>query len=98
MTIKTPLAPSYTQGQTVTPAAAAASITIGKGSKSLCLTNTGSNVCYVRVGPSGIEATTADYPVIAGIQTVISKDQDHDTLSYISASGTTLHAIPGEGF
>lgn len=98
MTVKAPLAPAYTQGQTVSPAAAAAFITIGKGAKSLCLTNTGSNICYVRTGVSGIEATTADYPVLAGIQTVISKPQDHDTLSYISASGTTLHAIPGEGF
>lgn len=99
MTVKAPFAPAYTQGQTVSPAAAAASITIGKGAKSLCLTNTGSNVCYVRTGVSDIEATTADYLVPAGgIQTVISKPQDHDTLSYISASGTTLHAIPGEGF
>lgn len=98
MTVKAPFAPAYTQGQTVTAAAAAASITIGKGAKSICLTNTGSNVGYVRTGASGIVATAADYPVPAGIQVVISKPDDHDTLSYISASGTTLHAIPGEGF
>lgn len=98
MTVKAPFAPAYTQGQTVTAAAAAASIEIGKGAKSLCLTNTGSNIGYVRTGVSGVEATATDYPVLAGIQTVISKPEDHDTLSYISASGTTLHAIPGEGF
>lgn len=98
MTINAPFCPAYTQGKTVSPAAAAASTTIGKGAKNLCLTNTGSNICYVRTGVSDIEATAADYPVPGGAQVVISKDEQHDTLSYISASGTTLHAIPGEGW
>jgi hypothetical protein len=98
MTINAPFCPAYTQGQTVSPGAAAASITIGLGAKNLCLTNTGSNVCYVRVGAAGIEATAADYPVLGGAQVVLSKDEQHGTLSYISASGTTLHVLPGEGW
>lgn len=89
--------PAYTQGVSVSPAAVAASSTIGRGSKSLCFTNTGVNVCYVRVGTSGVAATTADYAVLGGTQTVVTKDQDRDTVSYISPLGTTLHIIPGEG-
>lgn len=89
--------PAYTQGVSVSPAAAAASSTIGKGSKALCLTNTGVNVCYVRTGPSGVAATAADYPILGGAQVIITKDEQHDTASYISPLGTTLHIIPGEG-
>lgn len=98
MTAVVPFNPAYTQGQVVAPAAGAASITIGKGAKSLCLSNIGANVCYVRVGGSTVVATTADYAVPAGAQLVVSKFQDDDTLSHISAAGTTLHVIPGEGF
>lgn len=98
MSVNAPFCPSYTQGQSASAGAAAASITIGKGAKNLCITNLGANVAYVRAGASGIEATTADYPVPGGAQVVVSKDEAHDTLSHISASGTTLHVIPGEGW
>lgn len=98
MTIKAPFQPSYTLGQVVAPAAAAASITIGAGSKQLCLTNLGSNICYVRVGTGTIAATTADMAVPPGVQITISKAQDDSVLSHISALGTSLHVIPGEGF
>lgn len=98
MTIKAPFYPSYTNGQTVTPAAAAASITLAKGTKQICLTNLGANVCYVRMGMVAADATTADYPIPAGWQVSITKNEDDTVLSHISAAGTTLHIIPGEGF
>ena len=101
MTIKAPFGPAYTQGQSVVPAAGAATITIGKGAKSLCLSNTGTGWCYVRtfqVSKGAVAATTADFPVPPGAQTSISKPEDDDSLSHISAAGTTLHVIPGEGF
>lgn len=98
MTVVVTFAPAYTQGQTVSPAAASASVAIGRGAKTICLTNTGSAICYVRTGVSGVAATTADYAVPVGYQVTISKPQDHTHLAYISAAGTTLHAIPGEGF
>ena len=98
MTIKAPFQPAYTTGQVVSPAAAAASVTLLKNSKSVCLTNTGSNTAYVRISPTAANATTADYPVIAGSQVVIGKADDDISLSHISASGTTLHIICGEGF
>lgn len=99
MTARQPVQPAYGSGQTLTPAAAAATVTIAKGNKQLILTNLGANVCHVRVGNTSIaNATTADYPVPAGAQVVISKSDEDDKLSHISASGTTLHVMNGEGF
>jgi hypothetical protein len=98
MTIKAPVQPGYGTGQVLSPAAAAATATLKTGSKQLILTNLGANVCYVRVGQSVANASTADYPVPAGAQVVITKAQDDNQLSHISAVGTTLHVINGEGF
>ena len=98
MTIIATFAPTYTKGVAVSPAASSASTQVGEGSKTICLTNTGTGICYVRTGVSGVAATTADYPVLAGSQVTISKPQDHTHVAYISAAGTTLHIIPGEGF
>ena len=92
-----PFSPAYTSGQVVTPAAAAASITINKAAKQVCLTNLGANVCYVRISDVAISATTADYPVPPGMQLVITKADGQTVLSHISAAGTTLHVMTGEG-
>lgn len=100
MTVRSPFLPKYGANTSVTVAAASSSTTIGFGSKSLLLTNIGANICYVRVYGSinGIvAATTADLPVPAGTSRVIGKDQDHDSVATISASGTTLLVMPGEG-
>lgn len=98
MTILTTFMPAYTRGVSVSPAAASARTQTGVGSKTVCLSNTGLNICYVRCGDSSVVATSADYPVMPGSQVTIAKFTDHDYVSYISASGTTLHIIPGEGF
>lgn len=93
-----PFNPAYTQGQVVAPTGTAASITVNATSKNVCLTNLGANVCYVRLSDVAISATTSDYPVPPGIQCVITKQDGHNTLSHISALGTSLHVIVGEGF
>jgi hypothetical protein len=98
MTIKAPVQPAYNTGQTLSPAAGAATATLTTGSKQLILTNLGTNPCYVRVGTGTITATTNDYPVPAGAQVVITKAMLDDKLSHISAAGTTLHVMNGEGF
>lgn len=99
MTARQPFAPSYGSGQTVTPAAASATATIAKGAKQLTLTNLGINVCYIRVGDANLgSATTADFPIPPSWQIQITKFEDYDKISYISAAGTTLHIINGEGF
>lgn len=91
--------PVYTQGQTLSVTTTSGALTIGKGAKTLCLTNLGTTACYVRVSTGTVAATTADYPVLGGSQVTITKDGDMDTVSAITSSGTTsLHVIPGEGF
>lgn len=90
--------PAYTQGQTVSPAAGAASTPVDAIATSVLLTNTGTNICYVRVGRGSISATTADMPVLSGTQVTIAKGDGDNVISYISAVGTTLHIIVGDGF
>jgi len=99
MTIKQPFAPAYGSGQTVTPAAAAATVTLTKGSKQVILTNLGTNVCYVRIAEGTVaNASTADFPVPPNWQVPITKSEQADKLSHISSAGTTLHIMNGEGF
>ncbi len=98
MSVLQPFNPSYTQGQTVVAAAAAASVTLNAAAKQLTITNTGANIAYVRAGTGAIAATAADMPVLAGTQISITKSDGQETFSYISAAGTTLHVIPGEGW
>lgn len=100
MSVEAPFFPRYKAGQPVAPGAASAIVTIGKGSKTLCITNLSSSVwSYVAVGDSDVTATAADYPIPPGSQVSISKNQDHDTVAHIApAGGGSLHIIPGEGF
>ena len=99
MADQTTFAPAYGQGVTVAPGASTASTAIAIGSKSLCLTNLGTFVCYVRVTQGASSATIADYPVVPGGQVSISTWPNADTVSYISPAGaTSLHIIPGTGF
>jgi hypothetical protein len=92
--------PAYNLGVTVTPNVTSASVTIGFTSESLVFTNLGATVVYVRVGTagSGAPATTSGYPVLVGSQVSIGKDQDDDTVSFISPGGAgSLHIIQGIG-
>lgn len=99
MTTRAPIQPAYGSGQVLTPAAASATVSIAKGNKQQVLTNLGANVCYVRIGAVGLgAATTADFPIPAGAQVVVTRSDDDTQLSHISASGTTLHIMGGEGF
>ncbi len=99
MAIDATFAPSYGKAQVPSPSTVSASSTIGLGSKSLCLTNLGLNLVYVRVSFGASTATSADYALPAGAQVSISKPQDADTVSYVTGTGTTsLHIMPGEGF
>lgn len=86
--------------QTLTPGAASASITINKNAKRVRLHNAGANICFVRIGTaaSGTPVTTADVPMPAGAVIVLNKGMDEDTLSHISALGTTLYVQTGEEY
>jgi hypothetical protein len=91
--------PAYGQGATMALTTASSALNIGLGSKTVKLTNTGANACYVRFGFTGQTATAADCLILAGSQIELSKDQDHNQIAALSAAATTnLHIIPGEGF
>ena len=98
MSILAPINPAYTQGQIVAAAAVAASVSVNKAAKQIAVTNLGSNIAYVRTGTGTIAATTADMPILPGTQVTLTKGDNQETFSYISAAGTTLHVIPGEGW
>lgn len=100
MAIQASFEPNFGSGITVAPGAVSGSSTIGRGSKAIVVTNlSNSVVSYVRIGPSGITATSADYPLLPLTQISLSKAMDHDTVAYVTASGAgSLHIIPGEGY
>lgn len=99
MSVDARFAPSYNTAVIVAPGTVSASTVIGKGAKSLCLTNLSTELCYVRVSFGAAAATSADFALPANTQHYISKPQDADTVSYVTGTGTTsLHIMPGEGF
>lgn len=93
----TPFCATRGANQVTTPAAAAASVEIASVSKSVRLVNSGANICHVRIGTGAQTATTADTPIRAGSEIILRKGDGEDTLSHISAAGTTLHIQTGEG-
>ena len=97
MTVRAPFNPNRGGNQVATPGAASASVSINAISKSVRLVNSGSNICHVRIGAGAQTATTADLPIRAGSEVIVSKGEGEDTLAHISAAGTTLHIQPGEG-
>lgn len=101
MTIKSPFQPRYGAGVAVAPAAASATSTLGLGNKTLRVRNTGAtNIMFFRTGRAAdgaVVATSADMPVSPGETVYVEKFQDHDTVAYISAAGTTAQIISGEG-
>ena len=94
--------PNYTKGVTVTPNGTSQMVTIGFTSESLVFTNLGSTIVYVAVGNvaagNTVVASTTCYPVMVNSQVSIGKDQDDDTVAFISPDGDgSLHIIQGIG-
>jgi len=97
MSILAPFQPRRGQNLTATPAASSASVSLDSQAKSVRLVNNGANICFVRIGAGAQTATTADMPVRAGSEIVVTKGDGDDTLAHISATGTTLYIQTGEG-
>lgn len=104
MSVNSRFMPRYNHNAVLSPAAASASATIDvqKLNKQVRFVNSGANICYVQTYSSlestAPTATTADFPIAAGSTVIITKPQEHDMLCHISASGTTLNVMCGEGF
>jgi hypothetical protein len=91
--------PSYGSGIHVLPNGTSASVNIGAGEKTICITSLNAVQCYVRVGGTDVVATTSDYPIPVGGQVTITKKQDANCVAYIAPTGTgDLHIMVGEGF
>jgi len=97
MTVRAPFNPQRGSNQVTTPAAGSAEISLDAQSKSVRLVNVGANICHVRIGAGTQTATTADTPIRAGSEVVLSKADGENKLAHISAAGTTLHVQTGEG-
>lgn len=89
--------PTYGSTQTLTPGAASASAALQPGTKNIRIVNTGSNPAQVRIGKGTQTATTADLHLMPNTIEIFTKDQDDTTVAYISALGTTLNIMLGEG-
>lgn len=103
MTARQPFNPRYGSNQVLTPAAgsAAAVVDSQRSSMNIRLVNNGSNICYVRTYDSrngAQSATVADFPVPPNMASTLTKSLDHDTVAHISAAGTTLQVMLGEGW
>ena len=91
-----PFSPHYGSNQVTTPAGAAAAIVLDGSDTSVLLSNSGANICYVRITLLG-DATTADLPVRSGETRIVYKGEGQTRLSHISAAGTTLNVMTGHG-
>lgn len=89
--------PNRGANQVLTPGVASASVVLDPVSKSVRLVNTGTNICHVRIGSGSQTATTADLPIRAGSEIIVTRGSEENTLAHISAAGTTLHVQTGEG-
>lgn len=101
MTIRQPFFPQYGSNQVLASAAASATVSINAKCKQVRITNTGAAKAYVRtynsINPAQ-PATVADCVILPNSERVLTKDEGHDQLSHISATGTTLEVMTGEGF
>lgn len=93
-----PFNPSYGSGQTKTATGTSAQYSIIAGTRSICVTNTGTtNPVYVRLGQGTVTATAADYIVMPSSQVSLGKFEDDNVIALISPAGTTVNFICGAG-
>lgn len=97
MTVRAPFEPRRGTNQVAAVTGIAGSLTIDPAAKSVRLVNSGANLCHVRIGQGTQTATTADMIVQANTSIVVQKSEGENTISGISALGTTLHVQTGEG-
>lgn len=102
-----PFSPAYGSSQAKTADTTAANATIAAQNKQVRIINKGTNPVWVRTYPSAqtVAATTADCLIPASTTEfnqrpiIITKDETHDRISYISTGGTSvIEIMTGEGF
>jgi hypothetical protein len=97
-----PFSPHYGTNQILAAAVGAAVANIDPVDKSVRIVNTGSNPAYVRLYKSDANpapsASTADFRVQPGSSSTLTKADGQDRISYISALGTNIEVMTGEGW
>src|SRR6187549_2783997 len=93
--------PSYGTNQVLTAGSASLPATVNKDDDQVRIVNSGASKAYVRCYSSltvpAPAATTADACVAAGQTSTFTKGQVNDRVAYISAGGTTLDLMTGNG-
>lgn len=87
--------PRYGANLVVAPAVGSANSAINQQDQYVRLTNSGANICYVRIGEAAQTATTADLALLPNSTTLVRKSEGHANIAYISATGTTLNIQTG---
>lgn len=96
--LNTTFYPVYKSGKSISATSTTDSEALGTVTESLCLSNLGTEVVYVAVGDSTVEAADTDYPVIGGTQVSIGRSPLATHVAAICPTGTaTLKVISGEG-
>ena len=101
-----PFNPKYGSTTSGSATATASVLAVAASSKQILLTNSGTQVVFVRITQSGstTDATAADIPVLPGTQLMLTKPSlsgaagdDYSRLSYIApgGAGSTLYASSG---
>jgi hypothetical protein len=104
MTIKQPFAPKQGSNQTLSATNVSASTGIEKHNKQVRIANKGTIDVFVRfyrgADANPPAATSADYCVIAGTVSIVTKSEAHDTMAYLAdgAGPAVLRVCTGEGF
>lgn len=105
MTVKQPFAPRRGGNKNITASTTSQAVSIGAGEKNLRIVCTagGGNVHVYTYRASDAtsvrNADTSDFPVMAGMASVITKDEQHDTVAVVADSGTpAVKLTPGEGW
>ncbi len=93
--------PAFGSNQVIAAAAASAAVSVNQNDDQVRIINTGANIAYVRAYWSATvpapAATVADLPIPPGMASTLTKGQVNDRIAYISAAGTTLNIMTGNG-
>lgn len=92
-----PFIPQYGRTVSVTSSGSSNSTSITGVSPTLVLTNTGSTLCYVKLGTGAVTATTSDLPILPGSAIVVSRAITEDVIAVYCATSGNVLATPGDG-
>ena len=99
MSVLQPFNPTYGSNQVLTAGASSLNAAIASGNKQVIVTNSGTNIGYVKITTDpAATASTADMPILPKTLITLTKPMDSAYIAYISATGTTIQVITGEGW